>query len=148
MDGGFSKRLNVFGLWPPRSASMAKTPPELKYTASHEWIRLEGDVATIGITDFAQDQLTDVVYVELPKKGARVESKTSFGVVESVKSVSDLLSPFSGEVLEVNSELSHHPEQINDDPYGRGWMIKVRLARKGETSGLLTADQYAKLTGG
>lgn len=126
---------------------MVKTPKELHYSESHEWVRLEGDVATIGITDFAQDQLTDVVFVELAQKGAKLEPKTSFGTVESVKSVSELYAPVPGEVVEVNATLQNKPELVNDDPYGAGWMIKVRVADRGAASRLLSAEQYEKLTG-
>lgn len=126
---------------------MSKIPPELKYSESHEWIRVEGGNVTIGITDFAQDALTDVVYVELPKKGAKVEHKKSFGVVESVKSVSDLYSPVTGEVTDVNESLQQRPEQINDDPYGKGWIIKVKLADAKQVQGLLDSAGYAKVIG-
>ena len=126
---------------------MAKVPDELKYSASHEWIQVQGDVATIGITDFAQDALTDVVYVELPKKGARVDAGKTFGVVESVKSVSDLFAPLSGEVVEVNEALAKTPELINDDPYGKGWMLKVRVSQKEQLGKLLSAAQYRQTTG-
>lgn len=126
---------------------MPKAPPELRYSESHEWVRVEGEVATIGITDFAQDALTDVVYVELPKKGSRLEATKMFGVVESVKSVSELYAPVSGEVVEVNTSLQSKPEQINDDPYGAGWILKVRLIRREELERLLQADQYVKVTG-
>lgn len=126
---------------------MVKTPPGLSYSDSHEWVRAEGDLAVIGITDFAQDQLTDVVYVELPRKGARLEAKKSFGVVESVKSVSDLYAPVSGEIVEVNAQLEHRPELVNDDPYGAGWLVKVRPSQRDELSKLLSAEQYQKVTG-
>ncbi len=125
---------------------MSKIPTDLRYSESHEWVRVEGGVATVGITDFAQDQLTDVVYVELPKKGAKVQSGKAFGVVESVKSVSDLFSPLDGEVADVNEGLLKKPEQINDDPYGQGWLIKVRLAGAAPTS-LLDAAGYQKVIG-
>ena len=126
---------------------MSKVPAELRYSASHEWVRLEGDVATIGITDFAQDQLTDVVYVELPKQGAKVQPKTPFGVVESVKSVSDLYAPFEGEIVEANEALHKTPELINDDPYGRGWMIRVRVSDAKAVESLLDAAGYQKIIG-
>lgn len=126
---------------------MSKVPPELRYSESHEWVRLEGNVATIGVTDFAQDQLTDVVYVELPKKGVKVEPKKPFGVVESVKSVSDLYAPLAGEIVEVNEGLTKAPELVNDDPYGRGWMIKVRLADPKAVQRLLDAAGYQKVIG-
>lgn len=126
---------------------MSKVPPELRYSESHEWIRLEGSVATIGITDFAQDQLTDVVYVELPKKGAKTQAHKSFGVVESVKSVSELYAPLDGEIVEVNETLTQRPEQINDDPYGKGWMIKVHLGDAKAAQALLDATDYKKVIG-
>lgn len=108
---------------------------------------MDGDTATVGITDFAQHSLTDVVYVELPKKGARLESGKAFGVVESVKSVSDLFAPVSGEVLAVNEELVKKPELINDDPYGRGWMVRLRLAHRNDLTKLLDAAGYRKSIG-
>jgi len=130
-----------------RGRWVSKVPPELRYSESHEWVRVEGNVATIGITDFAQDQLTDVVYVELPKKGAHIEPKKPFGVVESVKSVSDLYAPFGGEVVEANEALHKTPELINDDPYGRGWIIRVRLKDSASTQALLDAAGYKKVIG-
>jgi len=126
---------------------LSKVPPELRYSESHEWVRVEGDVATIGITDFAQDQLTDVVYVELPKKGAKLETKKPFGVVESVKSVSDLYAPFAGEIVDANDALQKSPELINDDPYGRGWMIRVRLKDAAAAQSLLDAEGYKRVIG-
>lgn len=126
---------------------MSKVPPELQYSESHEWIRVEGDVATIGITDFAQDALTDVVYVEMPKKGAKIEPKKSFGVVESVKSVSDLYAPLAGDVVDVNELLTKTPELVNDDPYGKGWMIKVKLKDPKAAASLLDAAGYRKVIG-
>src|SRR6184192_1217633 len=106
---------------------MANVPVDLRYTKEHEWAKLEGDKARIGITAFAQEQLGDVVFVELPKVGARVTATRTFGVVESVKAVSDLFAPVSGEVLEINGELVKKPEMVNSDPYGQGWMIVVKL---------------------
>lgn len=128
-------------------SGLSKVPAELRYSESHEWVRLEGDIATIGITDFAQDQLTDVVYVELPKKGAPIDGKKPFGVVESVKSVSDLYAPFAGEVVETNEALLKTPELINDDPYGRGWMIRVKVRDPGAVQSLLDAAGYQKVIG-
>jgi glycine cleavage system H protein len=112
------------------------------YTSDHEWLAIDGDVATVGITDYAQSQLGDVVFVELPKVGARVRSHQTFGVVESVKAVSDLFAPISGEVVETNAELAQKPETVNQDPYGRGWMIVVAPADAKEWDQLLTAAQY------
>src|SRR5215470_8717207 len=107
---------------------MANVPAALKYTREHEWAKVDGDRARIGITDFAQEQLGDVVFVELPKVGSRVGAMQTFGVVESVKAVSDLFAPLSGEVVEINAELAKKPETVNGDPYGLGWMIVVKLA--------------------
>src|ERR1043165_9304257 len=104
---------------------MANVPAELKYTREHEWAKVEGDRARVGITAFAQEQLGDVVFVELPKVGAKVSALKTFGVVESVKAVSDLFAPLSGEVVEVNAELARKPEIVNADPYGQGWMIAI-----------------------
>ncbi len=124
---------------------MSKVPVDLKYTREHEWAKVEGDRARIGITDFAQEQLGDVVFVELPKVGARVTAMQSFGVVESVKAVSDLFAPLSGEVVEVNGELPKKPETVNADPYGQGWMIVVRYADAKELDTLMSAAEYEKL---
>jgi glycine cleavage system H protein len=113
---------------------------ERKYTASHEWIVLDGDSATIGITDFAQAQLGDVVFLELPAKGAQLKPGESFGVIESVKAASDLYAPAPGTVLEVNEKLTQNPELVNSDPYGDGWLIKLKV--EGEPEGLLTESEY------
>jgi glycine cleavage system H protein len=121
---------------------MANVPPDLKYTKEHEWARIEGDRARVGITAYAQDQLGDVVFVELPKVGAPVVQHKGFGVVESVKAVSDLFAPLSGKVVEVNAELPNAPELVNQDPYGRGWMIVIGLSNATETADLLSAEQY------
>ena len=117
-------------------------PEDLQYTKSHEWVRVEGDAATVGITDHAQDELGDVVFVELPEVGATWETGDSFGAVESVKAVSDLYAPMGGEVTEVNSALEDSPEKINEDPYGEGWILKLRTS--GE-SDLLSPADYEKL---
>ncbi len=121
---------------------MANIPQELRYTQEHEWARREGDRVRIGITDYAQQQLGDVVFVELPAVGARVTSRQAFGVVESVKSVSDLYAPMTGEVVEVNGELKSNPALVNRDPYGQGWMIVIRPSQPAEWDGLLSAQQY------
>lgn len=121
---------------------MAQVPADLRYTRDHEWAKAEGGRVRVGITAYAQEQLGDVVFVELPKVGAKVAQRQSFGVVESVKAVSDLFAPVSGEVVEVNAELSTTPELVNQDPYGRGWMIVVAPSNTGEWDGLLTAAQY------
>jgi glycine cleavage system H protein len=121
---------------------MAKVPAELKYTKEHEWAKREGDRIRIGITEYAQEQLGDVVFVELPKVGAKVTAHKAFGVVESVKAVSDLFAPVSGEVVEINGELPQKPETVNKDPYGKGWMIVVKPSSAGEWDQLLSAAQY------
>jgi glycine cleavage system H protein len=127
---------------------MSKVPGDLKYTKEHEWAKIDGDRARIGITAFAQEQLGDVVFVELPKVGAKVSSMKTFGVVESVKAVSDLFAPLSGEVVEVNAELPKKPETVNSDPYGAGWMIVVKMSASAEADSLLTAAQYEQLIAG
>lgn len=119
-------------------------PKDLKYTKEHEWVKVEGNIATVGITDYAQDSLGDVVYVELPQEGATVTKNEPFGVVESVKAVSDLYSPVSGNVTEVNDAIIDSPEAINEDPYGDAWMIKVEIGGDGELADLLSADEYQK----
>ena len=121
---------------------MANVPAELKYTREHEWAKVEGDRARIGITAFAQEQLGDVVFVELPKVGAKVTATKTFGVVESVKAVSDLFAPLTGEVVETNADLVKKPETVNSDPYGQGWMIVVAPADAKEWEQLLTPVQY------
>ena len=121
---------------------MAHVPKELRYTRDHEWAKQEGGRVRVGITAYAQEQLGDVVFVELPKIGVTAMAKKPFGVVESVKAVSDLFAPVSGEVVEVNSELANAPETVNADPYGRGWMIVIAPSNKAEWAELLTAEQY------
>ncbi|MFO7813711.1 MAG: glycine cleavage system protein GcvH [Pelovirga sp.] len=120
-------------------------PEELKYTEEHEWIAVEGDIAAIGISDFAQSQLGDVVFVELPEVGDELEAGKPFGVVESVKAVSDVYSPLSGEVVEINEELPDTPETLNTSPYEDGWLIKIRLSNPQELDDLLDADAYQEL---
>ena len=117
-------------------------PQDLRYSKEHEWVRADGDVATIGITHFAQEQLGDVVFVELPEKGATVRQFSSLGVVESVKAASDIYAPISGEVLERNVKVIEKPELVNTQPYGDGWMLRVKLADKAELQKLLSADDY------
>ena len=124
---------------------MANVPADLRYTKEHEWAKLEGDKARIGITAFAQEQLGDVVFVELPKVGAKVTAMKTFGVVESVKAVSDLYAPLSGDVVEINADLPKKPEVVNADPYGQGWMIVVKLADAKEWDSLMSAADYEKL---
>jgi glycine cleavage system H protein len=124
---------------------MANVPPDLMYTKEHEWAKVEGDRVRVGITAYAQEQLGDVVYVELPKVGATVAQHKGFGVVESVKAVSDLFAPLSGKIAEVNAELPNSPELVNQDPYGRGWMIAIATSDPAERANLLTAAQYEAL---
>ena len=122
------------------------TPDDLLYTKEHEWLRIADDGGTVGITDHAQEELGDIVYVELPKVGTKLDSGETFGSVESVKAVSELYIPVSGEVIEVNDELGSAPERINDDPYGNGWMIRIRLLNKNETADLMSAEEYDDYT--
>jgi len=117
-------------------------PQNLKYSKSHEWIKIEGDSATIGITDYAQSQLGDVVFIELPPAGKGLKANEPFGSIESVKSVSDLISPVTAEVLGFNEAVKKAPEIVNTDPYNKGWMIKVKLTAAAEVDGLMTAEQY------
>ena len=119
-----------------------KIPEELSYTRTHEWMRREGDIATIGITDHAQDELGDVVFIELPEEGATFSAGDSFGTIESVKAVSDLYAPVGGEVVEVNETLNDSPERVNEDPYGGGWMIRLRISEEGD---LLSAGEYERV---
>ena len=121
-------------------------PADLHYTKDHEWVKVDGDTATIGVTDFAANQLGDVVFVDLPAVGRTVDQYATFGVVESVKAVSDLYAPVSGEVVAVNGDLSANPELVNSDPYGAGWMIRVRLGDSDQVAGLLDAAAYQQLT--
>jgi glycine cleavage system H protein len=125
----------------------AANPADRRYTTEHEWIKSEGDTYVVGITAFAQDQLGDIVYVELPKVGDRIESGKPFGVIESVKTASDLYAPVTGEVVEVNSELVDQPQSVNDDPYQKGWMIKIRPENASAIEQLLSAEQYSEQTG-
>lgn len=123
-------------------------PEDLHYSEEHEWVRIDGDIATIGITDFAQDQLGDIVYVDLPDVGESVTSGSVVGELESTKSVSDVFTPVTGEVLSRNESLESSPEVINADPYGEGWLLKVRLHDEGELESLLSAEAYGSLTVG
>ena len=122
-------------------------PQDLKYTKDHEWIKIDGDTATVGITDFAQKELGDIVYVEIETEGEEVAQGEVFGTVEAVKTVSDLFMPLSGTVSEVNSELEGTPEHVNEDPYEKGWMIKIQISDTSEVDGLLSSDQYTELIG-
>jgi glycine cleavage system H protein len=117
-------------------------PEDLKYSKEHEWVLVEGSVATVGITDYAQDQLGDIVFVELPAIGDKVSKEDAFGVVESVKAVSDIYAPVTGKVLEVNDDLPENPEMINEDPYGDGWIIKIDMSDHEELHDLMTATEY------
>ena len=123
-------------------------PEELKYTKDHEWIRIDGEILTIGITDFAQSELGDIVYVEVDTLDETLEAEAIFGTVEAVKTVSDLFLPVSGEIIEFNETLEDAPEQVNEDPYGAGWMVKVRCEDLSEIESLLDASEYKTLIGG
>ena len=124
---------------------MSEVPEELRYTKEHEWIRVEGDSVVIGVTDYAQNALTDVVWVELPEMGAVVGSMDSFASVESVKSVSEIYAPISGEVIEINESLEDSPELINEDPYGEGWICKMSISDNSELASLLDGTTYRRL---
>ncbi len=120
-------------------------PVDLKYTEDHEWIRVEGDIAVVGVTDFAQGELGDVVFVEIETEGEELDKGETFGTVEAVKTVSDLFMPVGGEVAEFNEALADEPELINNDPYGKGWMIKIEIADNSELDALISAEEYQKL---
>ena len=122
-------------------------PEDLKYTSDHEWIRVEGDTATVGITDYAQGELGDVVYVEIETEGESLDREEVFGTVEAVKTVSDLFMPISGEVVAVNESLADAPDAVNKDPYGEGWMIKIKYSDSSELDALLSADDYKSEVG-
>lgn len=122
-------------------------PADLKYTKDHEWVKVEGDVATIGITDFAQRELGDIVYVEVETVGDNLSKEEVFGTVEAVKTVSDLFMPIGGEVLELNNEIETNPEIVNSDPYGKGWMIKVKISDASELDALMSSSDYQNLVG-
>lgn len=121
-------------------------PEELKYTKEHEWVRIKGNTATLGITDWAQEQLGDIVFVELPEEGEEVEKGDTFGVVESTKSVNDLYLPVSGTVIEVNDPILDTPETINDDCYGEGWMVRIEMSDKADLNELMTSEEYEAFT--
>ena len=121
-------------------------PSELLYTKDHEWVKIEGDIATVGVTDFAQGELGDIVYVEIETEGETIDAGEVFGTVEAVKTVSDLFMPVSGEVVEVNTDLEGNPEVVNSDPYGDGWMIKIKVQDKGDL--LISAEEYKEEVGG
>ncbi len=122
-------------------------PSELKYTKDHEWVKVEGDIITVGITDFAQGELGDIVYVEVETVDETLDAEEVFGTVEAVKTVSDLILPVSGEIIEFNSALEDEPEKVNSDPYGEGWMIKVKYSDSSQLDDLLSADDYKALIG-
>ena len=122
-------------------------PENLKYTKDHEWISVEGGVATVGVTDFAQSELGDIVFVDISTQGETLNQHDVFGTVEAVKTVSDLYMPVSGEILEVNAELESAPESVNSDPYGSGWMVKVRLSDESQIAGLMSAADYKAMVG-
>jgi glycine cleavage system H protein len=126
---------------------MMTFPDNLRYTKEHEWVRIEGTTGVVGITDYAQGELGDVVFVELPATGRQLKQGETFGTVEAVKAVSDLYAPLSGEVLEVNPVLEKQAEIVNKEPYGGGWMIKLRLSNAGESAALLSSEQYRELVG-
>ena len=121
------------------------SPTDRRYTKEHEWVRVEDDLGTVGITDYAQDQLGDIVYLDLPSPGTQVKQLDKLGEIESVKAVSDLYSPVSGEVVEVNQEVNDRPELVNQSPYEQGWLVRLRLADPAELDSLLTAEQYDEL---
>jgi glycine cleavage system H protein len=125
---------------------MANVPEDLHYSKDHEWVRVEGNEAIIGITDYAQNSLGDVVYVELPKPGDQFAANESFGSVESVKAVSEVFTPVTGEVTSINESLADEPEKVNADPYGNGWMIRIRMSNPGSVDSLLTAAEYEDFT--
>jgi glycine cleavage system H protein len=122
-------------------------PADLKYTKDHEWVRVEGDEAVVGITDFAQGELGDIVFVDISTEGQQVAKEAVFGTVEAVKTVSDLFMPLSGTVGSVNGELANNPAAVNKDPYGTGWMVRIKISDKGDLAGLLTPEQYRALLG-
>jgi glycine cleavage system H protein len=124
-----------------------KIPNDLKYTKDHEWIAIDGEIATVGITDFAQRELGDIVYVEIETVGELLKADEVFGTVEAVKTVSDLFLPVEGEILELNEDLETSPEDVNNDPYDKGWMIKMKVSNPGDLDNLLTSDDYKKLIG-
>ncbi|MBT8321534.1 MAG: glycine cleavage system protein GcvH [Eudoraea sp.] len=123
-------------------------PSELKYTKDHEWVKIEGDIATVGITDFAQGELGDIVYVEVETVDETLEKEEVFGTVEAVKTVSDLFLPLSGEIIEFNEALEDEPEVVNSDPYGDGWMVRIKISEPSETEELLSDEDYKALIGG
>ncbi|MDC1403340.1 glycine cleavage system protein GcvH [Crocinitomicaceae bacterium] len=122
-------------------------PAELKYTKDHEWVRVEGDIATVGITDFAQSELGDIVYIEIETEGETLDAEEVFGSIEAVKTVSDLFMPISGEIIEFNVDLESSPETVNTDPFGNGWMVKIKLSDSSQINSLMDAEAYGSLIG-
>lgn len=122
-------------------------PAELKYTKDHEWVRVEGDIATVGITDFAQSELGDIVYVEIETEGETLDAEEVFGSIEAVKTVSDLFMPISAEIIEFNADLESSPEIVNTDPYGKGWMVKIKISNSSQIDSLMNAEAYGSLIG-
>ncbi|MDG1346285.1 MAG: glycine cleavage system protein GcvH [Crocinitomicaceae bacterium] len=120
---------------------------ELKYTKDHEWVRVEGDIATVGITDFAQSELGDIVYVEIETEGETLDAEEVFGSIEAVKTVSDLFMPISAEIIEFNADLESSPETVNTDPYGKGWMVKIKISNSSQIDSLMNAEAYGSLIG-
>ena len=123
-------------------------PQELKYTKDHEWVKIDGNIATVGVTDFAQGELGDIVYVEVETVGETMEREEVFGTVEAVKTVSDLFLPLAGEIIEFNESLEDAPEKVNTDPYGDGWMVKIKMSDEDEIAGLMSPEEYKELIGG
>jgi len=123
-----------------------ENPKELKYTKEHEWVKVDGDTATVGITDYAQNALTDIVFIELPEIGKKVDKMKTVAVIESVKSVSDIYSPVSGEIIEVNETLNDDPAKVNKDPFGEGWIFKIKITNKDELNNLMPVDEYNKIS--
>lgn len=121
---------------------MSNIPENLRYSKDHEWVKVEGDVASIGITDYAQNALGDVVYIDMPRVGDKLPAHEAFGSVESVKAVSEIFTPVAGEIVEVNDALNDNPEEVNTDPYGAAWMIKIKMDNPGEADGMLSAEEY------
>lgn len=138
---GAQKRLHL----PHLNCMKMNIPAELKYTKDHEWVRVEGDTAVIGITDFAQSELGDIVFVEIETEGETLDAEEVFGSIEAVKTVSDLFMPVSGEIAEFNEDLEANPEKVNSDPYGDGWMVKVTISDASQLEGLLSAEAYGDL---
>ncbi len=122
-------------------------PANLKYTKDHEWVKIEGDIATVGVTDFAQSELGDIVFVEIDTEGETLDQEEVFGTIEAVKTVSDLFMPLGGEIIEFNTEIEANPELVNTDPYGAGWMVKVKISDASQVEGLLDAEAYTALVG-